>query len=71
MEDYKKLYEDLLERIKQMANAQPEVTKTAIEILFPELALEPYMKKVLLDIMNLQKLLLGLKNKVRRRFKKK
>ena len=37
MIDYKKLYEDLVDRIKRMAKAQPLVTKKAIEMHFPEI----------------------------------
>lgn len=37
MEDYKKLYEDLVDRIKTMAKAQPLCTKEAIEMHFPEI----------------------------------
>lgn len=37
MDNYKEKYEGLLSRIKTMANAQPSITKAAIESLFPEL----------------------------------
>jgi len=56
MEDYKKMYEDLLERIKQMANAQPEVTKAAIESQFPELkeSEDERIRKAIIQFFELQ-----------------
>lgn len=37
MMDYEKEYKDLIVRLKTMANAQPNITKSAIENYFPEI----------------------------------